>query len=141
MGKIGHKNPPVESRWEKGQSGNPSGRPKKEISFKQGIADTLGNQMSVRDANGRTKFKEPLEVALINLCKRALTGSESTFFRYFKVIETLQSQADEQERVANERDPVVEKELKELGFKIQDGRIVRDEESPVRQRSNDQEPL
>lgn len=52
--KTGYKIPPKETQFKKGQSGNPSGRPKESISFEKAIVELLNGNMSLL----KTKSKE-----------------------------------------------------------------------------------
>lgn len=124
MSKSGYKNPPANHQWKKGQSGNPAGRPKREASFRQEVADAAFKPVSARDASGRTKRYHPYEVGLTNFCKAALTGSPAQFVRNFLVIETLSAEAFEQKRESEVEDPVHTRELARLGFKIVNGELV-----------------
>lgn len=47
--KVGYKNPPKYSRWTKGQSGNPSGRPKRITEFKDDLAQELGEIIRINE--------------------------------------------------------------------------------------------
>jgi hypothetical protein len=56
MKKTGYKSPPVEFQFKKGQSGNPSGRPKGSKSLKTMIAEALDRETTVRTDEGRQKM-------------------------------------------------------------------------------------
>jgi len=129
MTKRGFKNPPIEHRWKKGQSGNPSGRTRKKTTFKQDIAGVLFEPIYIQDANGRKKRTHLYDVALINFCKKILAGSPAEFCKGFRAIETILTQGEEEQVAANALDPKIEKALKQMGFQIQGDRIVRDESS------------
>lgn len=56
MKKTGYKSPPTEFQFKKGQSGNPSGRPKGSKSLKTMIAEALDRETTVRTDEGRQKM-------------------------------------------------------------------------------------
>lgn len=47
-GKVGYKNPPKNTQWQKGQSGNPSGKPKKEKSFEARLKKLAAKEIIVQ---------------------------------------------------------------------------------------------
>ena len=63
---VGYKHPPIKSRWRKGQTGNPHGRPKKDESFR-GIAEReLKKEVSLKE-NGHIR-RVSLKVAIVKRC-------------------------------------------------------------------------
>lgn len=132
MKKTGYRNPPAEHRWQKGQSGNPSGRPKKTSTPQQDIAALLFEPVHVNDQSGRQRTWHIYEFALTNFCKKLLVGSPSAFCRGFETVERLLSEAQIQREEEEAEDPRVLKELKELGYEIVDGECV-----PIENRESD----
>ena len=51
---LGHRRPPPHTRFKKGQSGNPRGRPKNATTFKADLAAELKEKLSLTE-NGRTR--------------------------------------------------------------------------------------
>ena len=47
--RVGYRHPPVATRFKPGQSGNPSGRPKRVRSLRAELLDELGEVMHVRE--------------------------------------------------------------------------------------------
>jgi hypothetical protein len=52
--KVGYKKPPLHSRFQKGQSGNPRGRPRGSKNFSTSLADAL-NELVVITEDGRRR--------------------------------------------------------------------------------------
>ncbi len=78
--KVGYGNPPKASRFSKGQSGNPSGRPKRPIgtSIKE-IFD--GDQMG---KNGKLISKR--EALVVRMMNDAVAGNQKAFGRFLRLL-------------------------------------------------------
>ena len=63
---VGYKHPPVKFRWQKGQTGNPHGRPKKDESFRAIAERELKKEVSLKE-NGRIR-RVSLKVAIVKRC-------------------------------------------------------------------------
>ncbi len=70
-GKIGYCNPPKHSRYKKGQSGNPKGRPKKNKTEALDIPGVLDEPITVTQA-GAVKKMDPFEASTRQIVKKAL---------------------------------------------------------------------
>ena len=70
---VGFGKPPKATRFAKGQSGNPNGRPKGNINFKNMIKRVLSETVVVNEG-GQRQFKSKLEVAMTQIANKAATG-------------------------------------------------------------------
>ena len=72
---VGYRNPPLGSRFRKGQSGNPRGRPRgrrRELPYEA----VLGQKVIIRE-NGRERRVTAAEAFLLQLIKRGLDGDSA----------------------------------------------------------------
>ncbi len=71
--KVGYCNPPERTRFKKGQSGNPQGRPKGALNMATVLERTL-RERGVINENGRRKTITKLEAAIKQLSNKAASG-------------------------------------------------------------------
>ena len=75
---VGRGRPPKHTRWKKGQSGNPRGRPKKRSQKKRDLIDELeqegAEQISVHE-NGKAEMMSKRKAFIKGLYNRALNGN------------------------------------------------------------------
>ena len=91
MSKSGRRNPPKHSRFKKGVSGNPKGRPKRrKHQLVSEIVSEVQNAPTAYREGGRTKQASRLELALKKLVNRALEGDARSAAELF----ALRAQAE-----------------------------------------------
>lgn len=73
---VGKGKPPAHSRWKKGQSGNPSGRPKRQMSLAEHIEHELETCVTVNDRGKKKLTKRQLiAISLVNKAVRGDLGA------------------------------------------------------------------
>lgn len=85
---VGYRKPPVESRFQKGKSGNPRGRPKGSVSLVEALEEELSQRVTVTE-NGKSRTLSKGSVAVKALVNKALKGD----IRAFREMIALQSKA------------------------------------------------
>ena len=83
---VGYGKPPVESRFKKGRSGNPRGRPKKELDMRALLQELAQQEVSVT-LNGRKVRISSLKAMLHNNYTKALRADPRAFDRFLKLLE------------------------------------------------------
>jgi hypothetical protein len=71
---VGYGKPPKHTRFKSGQSGNPRGRPKGQLSLEAALNRALSETMEVIDKNGRRRKLSKLDVAITGLVNRSVKG-------------------------------------------------------------------
>jgi hypothetical protein len=71
--RVGYCNPPQHSRFKKGESGNPKGRPKGTLNLATVLARTLREKVIINE-NGQRRVITKLEAAVKQLVNKAATG-------------------------------------------------------------------
>lgn len=70
---VGYANPPGHTRFQKGQSGNPQGRPKGTLNLATVLERTLREKVMIKE-NGKRKTITKLEAAVKQLTNKAASG-------------------------------------------------------------------
>jgi hypothetical protein len=86
---VGYKRPPKSTKFQRGKSGNPRGRPRSAANFKTDLAAEMREQITLHDKNGRP-IKITKQRALIKMLFSSALQNEKTaitallgYMRYF----------------------------------------------------------
>ena len=83
---VGHGKPPAHSQFKPGQSGNPKGRPRGSIGFRQALVAAI-NERVVISENGRKIRRSKGQIAAIQIANKAAKGE-------YRAIELLAKHTD-----------------------------------------------
>ena len=84
--KIGFCSPPETTRWKKGESGNPKGRPKSKSEMVQDAAKILAQPIEARTPDGQTVKLDGIEAAYLALCKKGLKGHKTSLLEAIRIM-------------------------------------------------------
>jgi hypothetical protein len=113
---VGFGKPPAGTRFKKGQSGNPKGRPKGTLNIASVLARTLREKVVVNE-NGRRKVITKLEAAVKQLVNKAASGDLYALRHLANLV------ASAEERAA--QSPVAASSLSEDDQKVVQGILQR----------------
>src|SRR5947208_2084183 len=99
---VGYKKPPGHTRFRKGRSGNPKGRPKRAESFARLARRTLNERIAIKE-NGERRVISKLEAVLKQLINKAATGDARAIREIIKLQPLIaqQDQAEDKKVVVN----------------------------------------
>ncbi len=118
---VGYGKPPTETRWKKGQSGNPGGKRKKAFASHVGIARTLAEPTTAKLPDGKKIKLELMEASYFNLCRDALKGDNKALFEALQIMLQVLPPVDQDdlEKVKVLSPEKVEKALREFMIKFE----------------------
>jgi hypothetical protein len=87
---IGFGKPPEASRWQKGQSGNPKGRPKTRADHLKDAAAILSEPVTARTLDGSPVSLAGLEAAYLALCRKGLKGDVPALLKAITIMLEVQ---------------------------------------------------
>ena len=94
-GVVGYGKPPEHTRFKKGQSGNPSGRPKGTLNVATALKKSLREKVVINE-NGRRKTVTKLEAAFKQLVNLAATGELRAIQLLSALVRSIEEQPDQQ---------------------------------------------
>ncbi len=113
---VGYRSPPEATRFKKGVSGNPRGRPKGSLNVATVLTRTLREKVAINE-NGRRRTVTKLEAALKQLVNQAAAGD----LRALRLLTALAHDAEAQQ---NARDTQLQ-DLGELDRDVMQGILRR----------------
>jgi len=122
---VGYANPPKSTRWQKGQSGNPKGRPRTKSEFMLEAAQILTQPVDARGPDGRTIQLEAIEAAYLALCRKGLKGHKPSLLEAIRIMlevgPAVQAKEEEQK---DKRQKMMER-LERMGVKFPEDSKLR----------------
>lgn len=100
---VGYGRPPERTRFAKGRSGNPSGRPKGSKNIATILHETLRQRIVITE-NGRRKTVTKLEAAMIQLTEKALAGD----LKALQLLTALARSVDERTNQSDSQDSTLD---------------------------------
>lgn len=91
---VGYRKPPVRTRFKKGESGNPKGRPKGSLNLATVLIRTLREHVVVNEG-GHRKTVTKLEAAVKQLANKAASGDLGALRQLFSVMDTVEQRSQE----------------------------------------------
>jgi len=89
---VGYRRPPKHTQFKKGQSGNPSGRPKGTVNLATALYNTLREPVEMVE-DGITKTMTKMEAAVKRLVEEAINGDMHAF-RVLSVLSQAMQEAE-----------------------------------------------
>ena len=83
---VGYRKPPAHTRFKKGQSGNPKGRPKGSLNLSTVLVRTLREQVVINEG-GQRKTVTKLEAAVKQLANKAASGDLGALRQLFMLVD------------------------------------------------------
>jgi Family of unknown function (DUF5681) len=90
--RVGYRNPPQHTRFKKGQSGNPKGRPKGALNLATVLARTLREKVVINE-HGQRKVVTKLEAAIKQLVNKAAAGDLAALRHLAGLVQSAEEQA------------------------------------------------
>jgi len=102
---VGYGQPPVESRFKKGQSGNPTGRPKGTPNLSTVLLKTLSERVIVNE-NGKRKSISKMQAFVKQMVNQAASGDLRAASQVAELVKSTEQNAERnpQEKGPNELD-------------------------------------
>lgn len=110
---VGFGKPPKATRFKKGQSGNPKGRPKGSRNYSTLVEEMLNAPVTIRE-NGKTKTVSTLEAAFKRIMQMAVNGNIKALFRLLELaaeMEIRKQGSDENSGLTNSDQEILERFL------------------------------
>lgn len=90
--RVGYRNPPEHTRFKKGQSGNPKGRPRGTLNLATVLARTLREKVMINE-HGQRRVVTKLEAAIKQLVNKAAAGDLAALRHLAGLVQSAEEQA------------------------------------------------
>ena len=84
---VGYEKPPRNTQFRKGKSGNPAGRPKRDVDLRASLRNMLSEPIRVT-IDGKSRNMSSLDAALLNLRTKMLNGERQALNLVWKMATT-----------------------------------------------------
>jgi Cu/Ag efflux protein CusF len=103
---VGYRKPPIETRFKKGRSGNPKGRPKGSRNFASCLREALAERVPITD-RGQTRLVPLIEVVAKRMARDAAAGKDKMMRLLLGAISELEAKVEGRAQPAPEAKTVV----------------------------------
>src|SRR5947209_656201 len=86
---VGYGKPPKDTQFRKGQSGNPKGRPKKELSLPEMVRKAFLARVRVKGENGEHYHMSKAEAAITQVANAAAKGDRKAFNQLLQLLKNF----------------------------------------------------
>jgi hypothetical protein len=124
--KVGFGCPPKQTRWKKGQSGNPKGRPKFRSEMVMDAARILNQHVEARTPDGKTIKLDGVEASYLSLCKKGLKGHKASLLEAIRIMLDVGPAVQEKEKEQKARRQRILARFEKMGVKIPEDSKWRD---------------
>ena len=91
---VGYGKPPMHTRFKKGESGNPKGRPRNTLNLATVLVRTLREQVVINEG-GQRKTVTKLEAAVKQLANKAASGDLGALRQLFMLVDMVDQRSQE----------------------------------------------
>jgi hypothetical protein len=123
--KVGFGCPPKQTRWKKGQSGNPKGRPKSKSEMVMDAARILTQPVEARAPDGKTIKLDVIEASYLSLCKKGLKGHKTSLLEAIRIMLEVGPAVQAKENEQKARRQRILASFEKMGVKVSEDSKLR----------------
>ena len=138
---VGYGRPPVATRFKKGQSGNPNGRPRGIMNFSTLLHKAMRQKVRVNE-HGKRRLVTKLEAAILQLVNQSASGNQRAGRFLFELVQQIEKAEDHALPTAAPLSEIDEEVIQELlnRFQSQDPQSESPSELQMENEGNDNQP-